>query len=173
MPCGHPGCLSHVSHPCEGCGRLGGRNVVRLAVRLHDDWVDISQDIVSPGSTDVSEILLGDDRSEMDMFGTMGSYLENDRGKVWVGAVVCESYAHMQITFGRAMSFLSPEYRAIRHRREIWNREGQMFIKFLYCGEMEKLYGLRIDGYQNLCSTSMPGYQQIEDFLQSRMNPND
>ena len=22
--CGHPGCLSHVSHPCEGCGRIGG-----------------------------------------------------------------------------------------------------------------------------------------------------
>lgn len=24
-PCGHPGCLSHHSHPCEGCGRTGGR----------------------------------------------------------------------------------------------------------------------------------------------------
>lgn len=24
--CGHPGCLSHVSHPCEGCGRIAGRN---------------------------------------------------------------------------------------------------------------------------------------------------
>lgn len=24
-PCGHPGCLSHVSHPCEGCGRIAGR----------------------------------------------------------------------------------------------------------------------------------------------------
>jgi hypothetical protein len=23
-PCGHPGCLSHISHPCEGCGRIGG-----------------------------------------------------------------------------------------------------------------------------------------------------
>jgi hypothetical protein len=23
-PCGHPGCLSHVSHPCEGCGRIAG-----------------------------------------------------------------------------------------------------------------------------------------------------
>jgi hypothetical protein len=20
-PCGHPGCLQHISHPCEGCGR--------------------------------------------------------------------------------------------------------------------------------------------------------
>jgi hypothetical protein len=24
-PCGHPGYLSHVSHPCEGCGRVAGR----------------------------------------------------------------------------------------------------------------------------------------------------
>ncbi|MDY6895008.1 MAG: hypothetical protein SVO01_06280 [Thermotogota bacterium] len=23
--CGHPGCLQHVSHPCEGCGRIAGR----------------------------------------------------------------------------------------------------------------------------------------------------
>jgi len=25
QPCDHPGCLSHVSHPCEGCGRIAGR----------------------------------------------------------------------------------------------------------------------------------------------------
>lgn len=24
-PCSHPGCLRHISHPCEGCGRVGGR----------------------------------------------------------------------------------------------------------------------------------------------------
>lgn len=24
-PCDHQGCLSHVSHPCEGCGRIGGQ----------------------------------------------------------------------------------------------------------------------------------------------------
>ena len=24
VPCEHPGCLSHVSHPCEGCGRILG-----------------------------------------------------------------------------------------------------------------------------------------------------
>ena len=23
-PCRHKGCLSHVSHPCEGCGRIAG-----------------------------------------------------------------------------------------------------------------------------------------------------
>lgn len=26
-PCSHPGCLSHVTHPCEGCGRMAGRSV--------------------------------------------------------------------------------------------------------------------------------------------------
>jgi len=24
QPCGHPGCLSHRTHPCEGCGRIAG-----------------------------------------------------------------------------------------------------------------------------------------------------
>lgn len=24
-PCSHPGCLRHVSRPCEGCGRIAGR----------------------------------------------------------------------------------------------------------------------------------------------------
>jgi len=24
QPCSHPGCLSHQTHPCEGCGRIGG-----------------------------------------------------------------------------------------------------------------------------------------------------
>jgi hypothetical protein len=24
-PCRHPGCLSHRTHPCEGCGRIVGR----------------------------------------------------------------------------------------------------------------------------------------------------
>lgn len=23
-PCSHRGCLSHVTHPCEGCGRTAG-----------------------------------------------------------------------------------------------------------------------------------------------------
>ena len=25
-PCSHLGCLSHISHPCDGCGRVGGRS---------------------------------------------------------------------------------------------------------------------------------------------------
>lgn len=26
-PCSHRGCLNHISHPCEGCGRIGGRTM--------------------------------------------------------------------------------------------------------------------------------------------------
>ena len=29
VPCGHPGCLKHISHPCEGCGRIGGRKTAQ------------------------------------------------------------------------------------------------------------------------------------------------
>ena len=29
-PCGHPGCLNHISHPCEGCGRIGGKPATNL-----------------------------------------------------------------------------------------------------------------------------------------------
>lgn len=24
-PCSHKGCLNHISHPCEKCGRIGGK----------------------------------------------------------------------------------------------------------------------------------------------------
>jgi DNA modification methylase len=33
QPCGHPGCVQHVTHPCEGCGRIAGRS-----------WTDVSDD---------------------------------------------------------------------------------------------------------------------------------
>lgn len=26
-PCGHSGCLSHVTHPCEGCGRIADKPI--------------------------------------------------------------------------------------------------------------------------------------------------
>jgi len=28
QPCQHPGCLCHLTHPCEGCGRILGAGVV-------------------------------------------------------------------------------------------------------------------------------------------------
>ena len=29
-PCTHPGCFNHVSHPCEGCGRIAGNYQAHL-----------------------------------------------------------------------------------------------------------------------------------------------
>ncbi len=29
-PCHHPGCLNHVSHPCEGCGRIAGQGEAKV-----------------------------------------------------------------------------------------------------------------------------------------------
>ena len=25
-PCPHTGCLNHITHPCEGCGRVAGKS---------------------------------------------------------------------------------------------------------------------------------------------------
>jgi hypothetical protein len=36
--CGHPGCLCHVSHPCEGCGRVAGK--IEVAVDPGSAYVD-------------------------------------------------------------------------------------------------------------------------------------
>lgn len=27
-PCNHKGCLNHITHPCEGCGRVGGEGII-------------------------------------------------------------------------------------------------------------------------------------------------
>lgn len=32
VPCDHVGCLSHISHPCESCGRIGGKRLTLRAV---------------------------------------------------------------------------------------------------------------------------------------------
>ena len=31
-PCSRKGCLNHISHPCEGCGRVRGRYMLESAV---------------------------------------------------------------------------------------------------------------------------------------------
>lgn len=44
-PCSHPGCYSHVTHPCEGCGRIQGR--------LSPDTAAISLETFCDGLADV------------------------------------------------------------------------------------------------------------------------
>lgn len=34
-PCSHRGCLNHISHPCEGCGRVAGRWVIESAIEAY------------------------------------------------------------------------------------------------------------------------------------------
>jgi len=52
-PCDHPGCLSHVSHPCEGCGRVAGKKVTK-DIYFKDP---LPEDTLSkdPGLTDSGE----------------------------------------------------------------------------------------------------------------------
>lgn len=33
-PCSHEGCLNHVTHPCEGCGRIAGRGKSDLTYKI-------------------------------------------------------------------------------------------------------------------------------------------
>ena len=39
-PCSHKGCLSHVSHPCEGCGRIAGKTVITYIVKVDMNKID-------------------------------------------------------------------------------------------------------------------------------------
>ena len=41
VSCSHPGCLSHFTHPCEGCGRIGGLEVCGLDQKTKE-WIDSS-----------------------------------------------------------------------------------------------------------------------------------
>jgi hypothetical protein len=87
-PCGHPGCLSHVTHPCEGCGRIAGgltakgdEPMIELNLRnfrmwleshswpreviLHPDDFELLQSRFGPGDRKV----LFDDRSKYFIYG--------------------------------------------------------------------------------------------------------
>ena len=45
-PCDHPGCLSHVSHPCESCGRIAGQgNYTLKHPWVVEPAVDVKTDI--------------------------------------------------------------------------------------------------------------------------------
>lgn len=42
-PCGHVGCLHHINHPCEGCGRIGGKNYSLRAI----EWLEFSAHVLN------------------------------------------------------------------------------------------------------------------------------
>jgi len=37
-PCSHRGCLSHITHPCEGCGRIAGKKVKEQECEVVKEW---------------------------------------------------------------------------------------------------------------------------------------
>jgi hypothetical protein len=38
IPCSHSGCLFHITHPCEGCGRVAGR-----IPEFQGSWADAAE----------------------------------------------------------------------------------------------------------------------------------
>ena len=49
QPCDHPGCLNHITHPCEGCGRVAGHGIVykpwidKISPIEKKNWVNINE----------------------------------------------------------------------------------------------------------------------------------
>lgn len=43
-PCKHRGCLNHISHPCENCGRVGGMYTLEYAVESDKYGLHITYD---------------------------------------------------------------------------------------------------------------------------------
>ena len=37
-PCSHPGCFGHITHPCEGCGRIGGPRRMTIYTLGYSGW---------------------------------------------------------------------------------------------------------------------------------------
>lgn len=49
VPCSHSGCLSHLSHPCEGCGRIGGRKKTSVLDRIRSGDLQLCEDMAGFG----------------------------------------------------------------------------------------------------------------------------
>lgn len=63
-PCDHPGCLSHVTHPCEGCGRTAGRFPRSLS--LKDAILRATTEMVNELAEDTARLIVdavGEDES--------------------------------------------------------------------------------------------------------------
>jgi hypothetical protein len=60
QPCNHKGCLSHISHPCEGCGRIGGKGIIyydnlNSEEYFYFEWLIIEKQITSEIYSSLSE----------------------------------------------------------------------------------------------------------------------
>lgn len=64
QPCEHKGCLSHISHPCEGCGRIGGKGVV-LTPEEYDTEITEEDIIIIPLENGKKVKLFNPDKDKM------------------------------------------------------------------------------------------------------------
>ena len=44
-PCSHRGCLNHISHPCEGCGRIRGKNIKMKEYKFRA-WEPLNKEMI-------------------------------------------------------------------------------------------------------------------------------
>jgi len=65
-PCSHRGCLNHITHPCEVCGRIGGRYILDFAIESHKYGVYITY------NGDIHKIMFGGNCSHC------GEYFEDE-----------------------------------------------------------------------------------------------
>ena len=71
-PCNHKGCLSHISHPCEGCGRIAGKQIAEadtiigmdIASKDSSDFSAVSQKCVNCNTIIHTEIFKGEKHQE-------------------------------------------------------------------------------------------------------------
>ena len=77
-PCSHTGCLNHITHPCEGCGRIGGISVKeRSAGQLHSDIMslkynfDKSKEVAPIGYKWLSNVKK-DDENQLKIYNSQG-----------------------------------------------------------------------------------------------------
>ena len=62
-PCSHSGCLSHVSHPCDGCGRWHPGLIPHYSTRIADAWL-----VVEKLRADGFRWAIGSERNEWDIY---------------------------------------------------------------------------------------------------------
>ena len=45
--CSHPGCYNHISHPCEGCGRIQGElpEIEKIRIREVIKWFKLPEKV--------------------------------------------------------------------------------------------------------------------------------
>lgn len=113
VPCSHPGCLSHVSHPCEGCGRVAGHApealpaIPGLQFLLAEYVKALAKHPTFPAGTDGMGCTLAEEVLEVCTAGMRLLQAVNDhRDEGLPLADVRREFAHVWVVAGRAVGRL-------------------------------------------------------------------